>query len=406
MSMNKGSLEDLRIDRSRAPRPLPWGRIVLAGFILLVIAAALLFWRNHKAPALVRTVAAVESSGASLRLTVLNASGYVTARRQATVSSKVTGQITEVLFEEGQKVEAGQILARIDPSNINTSLHLTEAQLESARVALDETKVQFEQSQRELKRFLALAETHISSQSEVDKAQSDSDVLQARLARQKADVTVAEKQVAYWQQQAEDTVIRAPFAGIVVSKTAQPGEIISPMSAGGAFTRTGICTLVDMASLEIEVDVNENYINRVIPEQPVQAVLDAYSDWKIPAKVIAIIPTADRQKATVKVRVGFAKLDPRILPDMGVKVAFQGGGELAPGGASSVTIPRAAVRNDGGRDIIWVVKDAKVERRAVKIGQEQNGGVPVLSNLTGGEKVVLEGAEGLKDGDAVQEKKS
>ena len=145
---------------------------------------------------------------------------------------------------------------------------------------------------------------------------------EAHLAQQKLDVVVAERNVALWQQQMDDMIIRAPFDGVVTTKDAQPGEMISPVSAGGGFTRTGIGTIVDMDSLEIEIDVNESYINRVEPGQPVEATLDAYPDWKIPCKVIAIIPTADRQKSTVKVRVGFDQLDPRILPDMSVKVAF------------------------------------------------------------------------------------
>src|SRR5438128_5984988 len=239
------------------------------------------------------------------------------------------------------KMEAGQILAGIDSPNVEKGVRLAEAQSESVRKALDETKANLEQAERELARFTELAANKVASQSDLDRAEAEAKSLRARLEKQKADVVVSERDVAQWEQQLDDTVIHAPFAGIVTSKNAQPGEMISPMSAGGSFTRTGICTLVDMGSLEIEVDVNESYINRVEPGQPVEATLDSYPDWHIPSKVIAIIPTADRQKATVKVRVGFEKLDPRILPDMGVKVAFQGAGEAAAA-SRSVLVPKAA----------------------------------------------------------------
>lgn len=249
-----------------------------------------------------------------------------------------------------------------------------------------------------------LFEHKIDTQAELDKAQSDADALGARLERQKAEIGVAEREVATWEQQLNDTVIRAPFPGVIVSKSAQPGEIISPMSAGGGFTRTGIGTIVDMASLEIEVDVNENYINRVESGQIVDAVLDAYPDWHIPCKVIAIIPTADRQKATVKVRIGFDKLDKRILPDMGVKVSFQQNANSAAQ-VGGITVPKTALRKDGQQDIVFVVADNKLERRAVRTGSTRGDEVSVLSNLKSGEKVVVEGPENLKDGERVKEAK-
>ena len=230
--------------------------------------------------------------------------------------------------------------------------------------------------------------------------------LEARLARQKTEVAVAEREVAQWKQQLDDTIIRAPFGGIVTSKNAQPGEMISPMSVGG-FTRTGICTIVDMSSLEIEVDVNESYINRVQPGRPVEAVLDAYGDWRIPAKVIAIIPTADRQKATVKVRVGFDQLDPRILPEMGVKVAFQSSGEeqSAAQSSSTVTVPKGAIQSQNGRDIVWVVRGGSVERRAVTVSRTEGDESLISAGLTAGERVVIKSAQPLTDGARVAEKK-
>ncbi|HXT41021.1 MAG TPA: efflux RND transporter periplasmic adaptor subunit [Candidatus Angelobacter sp.] len=402
MSPDKQTLEQLRIDRGMAPRGRPRAGWMPGIAAVVIVVTGLLWWLNRPRATAVRTIV-VQQAATGGQKTLLNASGYVTARRQATVSSKVTGKVIEVLVEEGLKVEAGQVLARIDSSNVEKSLHLAEAQLESSRKALDETKANLEQADREFHRVTQLAENKVASQADLDRAEADAKSLRARLEKQKADIVVAEKDVAQWQQQLDDTIIRAPFAGIVTSKNAQPGEMISPMSAGGSFTRTGICTLVDMSSLEIEVDVNESYINRVEPGQRVEATLDSYPDWHIPAKVIAIIPTADRQKATVKVRVGFDKLESRILPDMGVKVAFQGAGEGQS--AKSVSVPKTAVRRHDGRDVVWVVQAGRVERRAVTVGAALNDEVTIAAGLNGGERVVVEGPDDLADGVRVTEAK-
>ena len=402
MSPDKQTLEQLRIDRGTAPRGRSRAGWMLGIAAVALVVTGLLWWFNRPRAAAVRTIV-VQQTATGGQKTLLNASGYVTARRQATVSSKVTGKVMEVLVEEGLKVEAGQVLARIDSSNVEKSLHLAEAQLESSRKALDETKANLEQADREFHRVTQLAENKVASQADLDRAEADAKSLRARLEKQKADIVVAEKDVAQWQQQLDDTIIRAPFAGIVTSKNAQPGEMISPMSAGGSFTRTGICTLVDMSSLEIEVDVNESYINRVEPGQHVEATLDSYPDWHIPAKVIAIIPAADRQKATVKVRVGFDKLEPRILPDMGVKVAFQGAGEGQS--VKSVSVPKTAVRRIDGRDVVWVVREGRVERRAVTVAAALNDEVTIAGGLNGGERVVVEGPDDLADGVRVTEAK-
>ena len=235
--------------------------------------------------------------------TVLDATGYVIARRQATVSSKISGKLAEVLIEEGVQVEAGQVLARLDDTDARAQLDLVQARLSAARSQLDQIRIQLEQAERDLKRQEGLGARKLTSEEALENARTQVEILSALLAgpAQSGRVAEAERQVA--QVDYDNTIVRAPFTGVVVAKAAQPGEIVSPMSAGGGFTRTGIGTIVDMDSLEIEVDVNESFINRVKPEQPVEAVLDAYPDWKIPASVIAIIPTADRSKATVKVRI-------------------------------------------------------------------------------------------------------
>ena len=274
----------------------------------------------------------------------------------------------------------------------------------SAKAALAETEAQLKDADQEFQRTTELAKQHIASQSDLDLAESNAKALQAHLAQQKLDVVVAERQVAMWQQQMDDMIIRAPFDGVITTKDAQPGEMISPVSAGGGFTRTGIGTIVDMSSLEIEIDVNESYINRVEPGQPVEATLDAYPDWKIPCKVIAIIPTADRDKSTVKVRVGFDQLDPRILPDMSVKVAFRDNGGTAAGHA--VIVPKNAVLNRDGRDVVFVVQDGHAERRAVTVSDTQGDDSVLSAGVAAGEKVIVDAPADLQDGMAVKEKKS
>ena len=404
MSPPKPTLDDLRIERS-APSESPSKRwLAIGAAAVLVFLIAVIWWFTRSNAINVRTVAARELvAGGSGERTVLNASGYVTARRRATVSAKVTGKVIEVLVEEGMKVKEGQVLARLDDTNVRTSLRVAEAQFESAKTALEETRALLKQAELAWRRAIDLAKERIASQADLDRAESDATSLQARLGRQQVDVTVAQRQVELWQQQMEDTIIRAPFDGIVTSKDAQPGEMVSPVSAGGGFTRTGICTIVDMASLEIEIDVNESYINRVEPDQPVEATLDAYPDWKTPGKVIAIIPTADRQKSTVKVRVGFDKLDPRILPEMAVKVAFHDTGAIAS--RRTVIIPKRSVQNQDGHDVVFVVQNRRVERRAVTAGSAQNDDVVILGGVTGGEAVIVDPPPGLADGATVKEMK-
>jgi RND family efflux transporter MFP subunit len=402
MSSPKPTLDGLRIERGaeREPQSKLW-LVVAAVMVLLALGAAL--WWHSKAGAIeVQTALARDSSSGGDR-TVLNASGYVTARREATVSSKVTGKVTEVLIEEGMKVTNNQVVARLDDSNVKAGLETAKAQLESAKSALAETEAQLKDADQEFTRTTELAKQHIASQSDLDLTESNAKALQAHLAQQKLEIVVAERQVAEWQQQLDDMIIRAPFDGVITTKDAQPGEMISPISAGGGFTRTGIGTIVDMTSLEIEIDVNESYINRVEPGQPVEATLDAYPNWKIPCKVIAIIPTADREKSTVKVRVGFDQLDPRILPDMSVKVAFRDSGATAA--VRTVLVPKNSVLNRDGRDVVFVIRDGHAERRAVTVTDTQNDDSVLSAGVSAGEKVVISAPADLQDGTAVKETK-
>ena len=397
--VDQSHLDSLRIERrpEEERRPKPWW--LLAGAASVVLLAVIVWVIARPGRAAVRVADAVP-----LRLqgqtTVLNATGYVTARRQATVSSKFTGRVVEVLIEEGMHVQQGQVLARLESSTPQAAYRLAQAEAAAAESALQETRVRIDEAQLEMKRASTLASQQIQSTAELDRARAQYNALRARLAAQQDQLAVARRAAALRQRDVEDAVIRAPFSGIVVSKNAQPGEMISPISAGGGFTRTGICTIVDMDSLEVEVDVNEAYINRVTPAQPVVAILDAYPDWRIPAHVITVIPTADRQKATVKVRIGFDVKDPRILPDMGVKVSFIDT-TPAPADAGGVEIPRTALRRDGEQDVVFVIDADRVERRAVRVASTEGERVRLASGVAPGEKVVVEGPE-LTDGEKVK----
>ena len=398
----EGDLKDLRIDRSsRDPGKPGKGLWVVVGLSLLLLVVGGWWWLGGSGAAAVRIETVRERTGGGSSA-VLNASGYVAARLRATVSSKITGKVVEVLVEEGMKVRKGQVLARLDDSTARANLALTRAQLAAARQTLSEIEVRLKEANLTLGRTRELVAEGVSSRAELDTAQAEADSLKARLALGGEEVVVAERQVSLRQRELEDTVIRAPFSGVAISKDAQPGEMISPVSAGGGFTRTGICTLVDMTSLEIEVDVNESYIARVQPDQQVEAILDAYPDWRISATVITTVPAADRQKATVRVRIAFDQLDPRILPDMGVKVTFLGQEHAREEKARPhLLVPRAALRREAGRTVVYVLNQDRVERRAVSVGAVQGEEVEVLSGLSAGEQVVVEGPEDLADGGKV-----
>jgi len=403
MSLSKATLDSLRIERGNQPTPPKSVFPVAVAVVLALAGAAAAVWVMNPKVVLVRTAAVRDVASSSGDHTILNASGYVTARRAATVSSKVTGKVTEVLVEEGMKVKEGQVLARLDDTNVTASLRLARAQLESARAALAETRVRLNEAEQDLRRQTELVTKNVVARADFDHTQADELAYKARVEQQELDIGVAERQVAIWQQQLDDTVLKAPFPGVVTTKDAQPGEMISPVSAGGGFTRTGICTVVDMESLEIEIDVNEAYINRVEAGQAAVATLDAYPDWKIPCKVIAVIPTADRQKSTVKVRVGFEKLDPRILPEMSAKVGFREEGVQAPAAGRETLVPKSAVQRGEGRDFVMVVRGGKAERRAVTVKSATEEEATLSAGVTAGERVILDAPRDLADGSAVRE---
>ena len=327
-------LNQLRLDRDE-PRPPPRaGRLwLIAGVVAVAIGGAVVATMRYAAtPAeeLQSGVAAAAalapptspSSAAAPIASILDASGYVVARRQATVSSKVTGKVAAVLIEEGQRVEAGEVIARLDDTNARAQVAQAMAQVEQQRASLNATRVALDNAGPTFHRNLQQFAAKVISAQTFDDARAGYDAAQANLAVATRAVAVAEATLAVTQRNLDDTVVRAPFGGIVTVKAAQEGEMVSPISAGGGFTRTGIGTIVDMDSLEVEVDVSENFISRVETGQPVAITLNAYADRRLPGRVIAIIPTADRAKATVKVRVGFEQRDAGVLPEMGARVAF------------------------------------------------------------------------------------
>jgi RND family efflux transporter MFP subunit len=408
----KDDLAALKIDRSDRAGGTGTGLWIGVAVVVLAAVAAGWYWTSARSVATVKVATAELQSGKSAGPgAVLDASGYVTARRRATVSSKVTGKVVEMFVEEGQSVRQGQVLARLDDSQTRAQLAFAEAQLAAARKSFAEDQARLREAELNLRRRERLLADGVVGRAEVDAAQAEVDSLRARISYTQEQVSVAAAQVNLRRTDLDDMVVRAPFSGVAISKDAQPGEMISPVSAGGGFTRTGIGTIVDMASLEIEVDVNESFINRVRPGQKVSAVLDAYPDWSIPAHVITTVPSADRQKATVRVRIGFdrpsktATLDSRILPDMGVKVSFLR--EETPDATSSsdaarVLVPKNAVRSEDGRSVVFVVHDERVERRAIKTGGERGNQLEVLSGISAGERVVVEGPQCLKDGDRIR----
>ena len=396
----KSDLDALRIEREPERRGL--GRwIIWTGLVVVLAALGLGGWRwiTRERPIEVQATT-VTMRPAGTQAAVLNASGYVTARRRATVSSKITGKVVEVNVEEGRRVTQGQVLARLDDSTPRAALALAQAQAEAARRALRENEVRLAQAQLNQRRTAQLLQERIASQSQLDDAKAESDSIEARVAALQEQIRVAERQIEVQETDLANYVIRAPFSGIAISKDAQAGEMVSPVTAGGGFTRTGISTIVDMNSLEIEVDVNESYISRVNAGQDADAVLDAYPDWHIPARVITLVPTADRQKATVLVRLAFKKLDPRILPDMAIKVTFlrEGDDTTATDGKQPVPlVPRPAIQTVGSDNFAFVVRGDAVERRPIRIGGTDGDRVEVLAGLQPGDRVVLSPPPTLSD---------
>jgi RND family efflux transporter MFP subunit len=398
-----GSLRISEGQRKSGKTGKVFGIIAAVIGVLVILTGAVFAFRDQKTVVEV----AVAQKAATGRPALLNASGYVTPRRRATIAAKITGRVTKVNFDEGMHVPEGFVLATLDDSDARRTLDSAKADRNASQAAIADFEVQLKNAELELGRARQLLAAGVETQQAMDNATMAADSLRAKIALAKEQVAASEARIGEAQQAVDNCVIRAPFDGIVVSKDAQVGEMVSPISAGGGFTRTGIATIVDMNSNEIEVDVNEAYIARVLPGQSVTAVLDAYPDWQIPSRVRTVIPTADRQKATVKVRISFLKLDPRILPDMGIKVTFLGDEpeQKAGSDAPAALIPQAAVRDDQGKKIVYLVKDEHLERRAVSVGGARGPDAEIIAGVAAGDTVVVKGPANLHDGQAIEIKK-
>jgi RND family efflux transporter MFP subunit len=405
----KALLGQLRIDRSEpAPRaPIATRTWIIAGGIVLALLVAAGAWLAFATRAVATVhVAPAQAIGGGAGASVLDATGYVTARRQATVSAQITGTVAAVLIEEGDHVKEGQVIGRLDDTAQRAALAQAQAQLHSAQALLLQAQAQLAQNQRDVKRNEDLVKRKLVSEQAVELSRTQVETQTAQVLSQRKQIDLAEANVRSAQVQLDYCTVRAPFTGVVIAKAAQVGEIISPLSAGGGFTRTGIGTLVDMDSLEVEVDVNEAYINRVEPGQRVESVLNAYPEWRIPSHVIAIIPTADRSKATVKVRIGLDLKDNRIVPDMGVRVSFLEAAKAAEEAherTHGVLVPATAVRKDGDQDVVFVLQGHRAQRRVITLGGTSGDSRQLLAGVSPGEAVIVEAPADLKDGAAVSE---
>ncbi len=407
--MPAADLASLKIhdhSRSKGGAGKFWG-FFAAGLGVLLLVGGGVFALKNRAP--VVEVAVARPAGDPAQQTLLNASGYVTPRRRATVAAKITGRVTGVFFDEGNHAKEGQLLATLDDSDVRRALESSVTDRDSSKAAIQDFEVQLRYAEIQLRRATELKAANVQSQDQLDNAQTAADSLRAKIALAKQQVVGAEARIRIAQQAVDNCTIRAPFSGIIVSKDAQVGEMVSPISAGGGFTRTGIATIVDMNSNEVEVDVSEAYIARVEPKQRVTSTLDAYPDWQIPSHVRTVIPTADRQKATVKVRISFDKLDPRILPDMGVKVAFMAEDDAKKkavdkdkGPKPTAVIPKSAVRTDGTNSYVFLLHDTRIERRGVTVGSARGSDVEILAGVNSGDSLVARGPENLHDGDTVK----
>ncbi|MDE2070777.1 MAG: efflux RND transporter periplasmic adaptor subunit [Gammaproteobacteria bacterium] len=401
----KDALNALKIDRDAAPAPGRGGRGWWLGGIIAVLVVLLIvagWWIFSPRTVAVQAQTVAVQGGDANSGSILNASGYVVAEQQATVSSQITGMITEVYAQEGMRVKQGEVLARLDDRGARAVLAAAQSLLRADQALVEQSRAQLLKDRQNLTRTKTLARQHLMSQADLDNAQAAVDMDKAALAHAEGQVKVDQDNLQAAQIGLSYTVIRAPFNGVVTEKYAHPGEMISPAAVGG-FTQTGICTLVDMQSLEIDVDVNEAYIQRVHNNMRVDAVLDAYPSWHIPAHVISVVPTANKEKATVKVRIAFDKLDARILPQMGVQVWFYAEpNSKAQVPAATISIPQTAVHGSGAGQYVYLVVNGNVKQQSVKTLPGANGQVTVVSGLNGGETLVTASPSTLHDGEAVR----
>jgi RND family efflux transporter MFP subunit len=408
-------LAKLRIDRDQPPPALQRAfkrALWLAGAVAVAIGSAVL-WLKRGSPTPVQVVTASVSGGAggaggggSRSISVV-ANGYVVARTKAAVSAKIPGRLAFLAVSEGSHLEQGEIIARLDNADYTAAVAQADAQLASARATLIELQADHDQMERELARVRDIRAKNQNLVSPQDGETADSRAQQtaARVRAQEARVDAAVAGLNFARANLENTVIRAPFTGTVLRKEAEVGEVVAP-SVGGGLTRGAVVTMADLRTLEVEVDVNEAYIARVRSGQRAAITLDAYPDTAFRGAVRQVVPTADRQRATVQVKVSIADRDARILPEMGAKVEFleeaapatPGGAPLAP---ARVTVPAAAVRSEDGRAVVWIVREGRLTRRDVDAGPVSGNLREIRAGLAGGE-LLLVGLDSPREGQRVR----
>ena len=400
-------MNELRIrhtERDGGGGPPRWLWPVLAAIVVAALLAGGAWWALTSRPLAVRTATATAPAGGGSAGAVLQATGYVTPRRRATVSTQITGTLTQVLIEEGDHVEKGQVLARLEDSALRASLVAARANVATAQAQVATAQAQLNQVQADERRQTELLASGMVSKQAGEQARTAVATNLAQLDARRREADSARAQLAQANVNLDYAVVRAPFSGVITDKAAQVGEIVSPLSAGGGFTRTGVGTIVDMDSLEVDVDVNEAYIGQVKPDMPCEAVLDAYPDWKIPSHVIAIVPTADRGKATVKVRVALEQKDARLVPDIGVRVSFlaQKQAPAATAAPRGVLVPPQAIVERDGHAAVFVVRDGKALLRRVTPAPGDVGSMKLLpDSVDAGDRVILSPPATLADGAAV-----
>lgn len=381
-----------------------WVWIAIATVVVIAgLAGGAAWWLIGERPVSVQTAEAVAPAGGNAAGAVLQATGYVTAHRQATVSAQITGTLTKVLIEEGVRVKEGQVIAQLEDSALRAALDVARANARAAQAQVTQARAQLAQAQADARRQDDLVAQGMVTRQAAEQARTALAAAAAQLDARNREAEAARAQESQAKVNFDYTVIRAPFSGVVTEKAAQVGEIVSPLSAGGGFTRTGIGTIVDMDSLEVDVDVNEAYIGQVAPDMAAQAVLDAYPDWRIPAHVITVVPTADKGKATVKVRVALETKDARLVPNMSARVSFLAKKPDTPAQPLvGVLVPAQAIAQRDGRSVVFVVADGRAVQRAVTPAPQDVGAMKLLPrDVAAGDRVVLSPPPTLRNGAAV-----
>lgn len=400
MTSPKPDLSRLKIDRTQLPPDDGRKRWWIAGIVLIALLGAAYFLFRGSSAVQVQVVRA-EVVGGGGNTAGITANGYVVARTRASVSSRISGRLASLGVEEGSRVRRGQVMARLENADYEAAVAQAEADSLRAVAALQEAQVARDQLGRDLARAKELLARNLESASAIENLNAQLDGASARVGVQQAQVRAAQAALAFARANLDNTYIRAPFDGTVLRKDAEVGEVVAPVATGGGLTRGAVVTMADLGTLEVEVDVNEAYIAQIKSEQSARITLDAYPSVNFAGRVRQIVPTADRQRATVQVKVAITDHDPRILPEMGARVEFFDAAAADSSAPSRVFVPADAVRSDGPDTIVWVVRDGVVRRTVVQAGPVSGGRREIRSGLSGGESLVNKPPAGLEDGGRV-----